>query len=265
MAWKSLTWIGSSTTFQPMLVGLADDLAALDAAAGHPEAEGERMMVAAGDVAKPARFSPSGVRPNSDDPDHQRRVEQAALLQVLEQRRHRLIGHAAVERQLLVEVAVMVPRGVIQVDEAHAALDQPAGQQAVGGEAVVLTPAAAAAGPRLAIRPVDAVRSSVSFVSPLRSISSGAGRLHAEGQFVRRDAAVDFRIAEVVRAARGSGRASASIVLRCMSAVRPSGLLRLSTGSPWLRKRTPWYVVGRKPLDQLEAPPLVPRPAVSTT
>ena len=48
------------------LVGLAVDLAALDAAAGHQHAERIRMMVAARSRSRvPPRFSPSGVRPNS--------------------------------------------------------------------------------------------------------------------------------------------------------------------------------------------------------
>src|SRR5713226_4003202 len=45
----------------------------------------------------------------------------------------------------------------------------------------------------------------------------------------------------------------------------PSGLERYSTGSPALRKVTPWYVDGKNPLDQFEAPPLVPLPELSTT
>ena len=40
----------------------------------------------------------------------------------------------------------------------------------------------------------------------------------------------------------------------------PAGLVTLRIGSPWLRKRTPVWIVGRKPLDQLAAPPLMPLP-----
>src|SRR3954468_7910349 len=50
-----------------------------------------------------------------------------------------------------------------------------------------------------------------------------------------------------------------------MARVTPGGFERYSTGSPELRRVTPWYVEGRKPLDQLEVPPLVPTPELSTT
>src|ERR1051325_7996540 len=52
---------------------------------------------------------------------------------------------------------------------------------------------------------------------------------------------------------------------RCISLVTPGGFDRYSTGSPALRNTTPPYVDGRKPLDQIEVPPLVPTPDPSTT
>ena len=72
------------------------------------------------------------------DPHHQRRIEQAAAFEILQQRRDRLIGHQRIVGQLGVEVAVMVPGSVIEVDEAHAALDKPPSQQTVGGEGLEL-------------------------------------------------------------------------------------------------------------------------------
>src|SRR5205823_824002 len=61
------------------LVGLADDLTALDAAAGHHQVPGARIVVA-------ARLGAAGVdvrrAPELAHPDDQRRVEQAALLQI---------------------------------------------------------------------------------------------------------------------------------------------------------------------------------------
>ena len=81
----------------------------------------------------------------------------------------------AVEGQLGVEVAVVVPRGVEEVDEAHAALDQPAGEQAVGGERAELPWPAAAVRLDRRVVAVDAVRVAASaWVSPAKSISSGA-------------------------------------------------------------------------------------------
>ena len=99
-------------------------------------------------------------------PDDQRVVQQAALLQVLDQRggradRPRGNGRRAACRGRVSGVAVVVPVGVIELHEADAALDQPPGQQAVVGER------------RLAR--LGAVRRPASAcVSPDRSISSGA-------------------------------------------------------------------------------------------
>lgn len=36
-------------------------------------------------------------------------------------------------------------------------------------------------------------------------------------------------------------------------------------GSPWFLNRTPVYPVGKKPLDQLALPPLMPDPVLITT
>ena len=71
-------------------------------------------------------------------PDHQGVLEQAPRFQVLDQGRARLVDVAAdlveVAGQGLAGHAVVVPVGVIELNEPHAALDQPAGQQAVVGE-----------------------------------------------------------------------------------------------------------------------------------
>ena len=69
-------------------------------------------------------------------PDDQRVVEQAALLQVL---RSSAADAWSVSRHcagdlLAARFAVLVPAAVEELDEAHAALGQPAGQQAVGRE-----------------------------------------------------------------------------------------------------------------------------------
>ena len=86
-----------------------------------------------------SRFSPIGVRPNSPPQIDQRVVEQAALLQVLDQRRARPVdcrGRPCRGRlsRFVAGAAVVVPVGVVELHEPHAALDQPAGQQAVVGE-----------------------------------------------------------------------------------------------------------------------------------
>ena len=73
------------------LVGLADSDAGLHAAAGHPHGEGVRMMVAAVGAALHHRRAAKLAAP-----DHQRVVEQAALLQILDQRGAGLVGVVAV-------------------------------------------------------------------------------------------------------------------------------------------------------------------------
>ena len=67
-------------------------------------------------------------------PDDQRLVEQAALLEVLDQGGAGLVGVVAVLLEVVDQVAVLVPGFVEELHEAHAPLDQPAGQQAVVGE-----------------------------------------------------------------------------------------------------------------------------------
>jgi hypothetical protein len=95
-------------------------------------------------------------------PDDQRVVEQAALLQVLHQGGGGLVGF----RQSFSK-SPEVRRGppwlsqfVVELDEAHAALDQPAGEEAVVGE-----------GGLAGFRAVEVERG---LGSPERSISSGA-------------------------------------------------------------------------------------------
>src|SRR5437764_9528957 len=45
----------------------------------------------------------------------------------------------------------------------------------------------------------------------------------------------------------------------------PFGFDRYITGSPVLRNMTPWYIDGRNPQPQLDAPPLVPLMPVEKT
>ena len=57
-----------------------------------------------------------------------------ALLQVADQGRARLVGLAAELADAAGQPAVVVPAGVIELNEPHVALGQPSGQQAVGGK-----------------------------------------------------------------------------------------------------------------------------------
>ena len=61
--------------------------------------------------------------------DHQRRIEQPALVQILDQRRDRDSNAAMRFLQRLEEVDMMVPSAFVEGDERHAGLDQPPGEQ----------------------------------------------------------------------------------------------------------------------------------------
>ena len=58
----------------------------------------------------------------------------------------------------------------------------------------------------------------------------------------------------------------ASTRLACRCRLIPAGLARFRMGSPLLKKGIPWWMVGRKPLSQLETPARGPcRPDWRTT
>ncbi len=74
------------------------------------------------------------MRPNSPPQIDERVVEQAALLEIGDQRGGGLVGLAALVADGAGQAAVVVPALVVELDEADAALGQAAGEQAVGGE-----------------------------------------------------------------------------------------------------------------------------------
>ena len=95
------------------LVGRAVDVAALDAAAGQPHREAVVVVVAAVDLAGVgARVRQLDRRRAAElaAPDHQRVVEQAALLQVGEQRGDGLVALAGQLAVVDLDVVVVVPR-----------------------------------------------------------------------------------------------------------------------------------------------------------
>src|SRR5260221_2615241 len=103
------------------LVRRAVSQPALHAAAGQPHRVSARMMIAA------ERTAERGIRLDHRRaaefaaPNHERVVEQAALLQVHHQRRARLVGRAAVFLRVAGHVGLRVPAFVVDIDEAHAA------------------------------------------------------------------------------------------------------------------------------------------------
>src|SRR5262249_12554213 len=109
-------------------VGGAVNVSRLYAAAGEPHGEAVRIMVAPGSfaVAAGGEFDDGGSTKLAA-PDDQGFVEQAALLEVFEQRADRLVGSAGEAAVIRFEIGVAVPRdggAVIDLDEAHASFDQ---------------------------------------------------------------------------------------------------------------------------------------------
>ena len=114
-------------------IGRAVGDAGLDAATGRPGGEAARVMIAP--VVGGRQFSLAVIgAAELAPPEHQGVVEHAALLQVRDQGRAGLVGFAALLADAAGQTTVMVPAGVIELDETHVALGQPAGQEAVGRE-----------------------------------------------------------------------------------------------------------------------------------
>ena len=107
MACRSWTWTLVLDDVEAEFVGLAEDDAGLDAAAGEPHREGVDVVVAADGVAvlahrRAAEFAA---------PDDQRVVEQAALLEVVHERGAGLVDFAADLLEVVVEVVRRGRRG----------------------------------------------------------------------------------------------------------------------------------------------------------
>ena len=116
------------------------------------------------------------VRPNSPPQIDQRAVEQAALLQIGEQRRRGGVDLGGARRQPRFEVLVMIPAAGPDLDEADAALDEPARDQQL--------PALR----RVAVQRADALRL-------LRQIERvGRFDLHPVGHLERLDARLELRV-----------------------------------------------------------------------
>src|SRR3954454_6411820 len=113
------------------LVGGAVDVAALDAAAGHPDGETVVVVVAAVHLAHVRAGGgelDGGGAAELAAPDDQGVLEHPALLQILEERADGLVALAAELAVAGLEVVVIVPRlpgAVPELDEADSALEQP--------------------------------------------------------------------------------------------------------------------------------------------
>ena len=167
-------------------VGLAIGDAALEAAAGEPDAEAGGIVIAPRavllGVGRAAKFAA---------PPDDRVFEQPALFQVVEQPGDRLVHGLGVVAVFL-EIRVLVPRGVVGVvavvhlHEAHARFAQPPREQALPAEVVRLVLADAVERQRLG-----------AFAVEIEHL--GRGALHAPGEFVAVDHRFEFALAGLLR------------------------------------------------------------------
>ena len=165
--------------------------AALDSGTHQPAREAVRVVVAAGRAGLVSRHAAE-----LGGPQHQRVGQQAALLQVGQQRRRGLIEDRAMPLVVRLQRLVRVPvqqavdarraRGAVQVDVTHAPFQQTAGQQAV---------------PRVGRFERVRVVGSVQPVDRCRLVGQfddlGRTQLHLGRQLVRRDAGLQFGVPRV--------------------------------------------------------------------
>jgi hypothetical protein len=159
------------------LIGRPVDVPRLEAAACHP---GRKRMAI---VIPPILALRHWQSPELARPEHHRRLQQAALFQVLHQRRARLIRLGAQSLQTLGVLVVGVPRLARQkkLHVAHAALDQPPRQQTA--TAVLLR-----------LRLVQAVQPLRRFGFTRQIQGLRNRRLHPRGRLEVRDARRQFRV-----------------------------------------------------------------------
>ncbi len=108
------------------LISFTVDDARLEPTSGEPHGEGINVVIASSGFANFAHGSP----PEFSPPDDDRVIKQPALLEISHQRRARLVDILAFLGKVLLHVlrgtAVVIPFGVVELDEAHPTLDQSA-------------------------------------------------------------------------------------------------------------------------------------------
>ena len=155
-----------------------------------------------------------GVRPNSPPQTTSVSSSMPRCFRSLISAAHGWSTSSAMTCDVVLDVAVVVPVAVVELDEPHAALGQPAGQQAVRRE-------------RAVGRPSCRTGRAIFFGSSARSISSGHAGLHPERHLVLADARGDLRIVDRRVLHAGSASATASITsLLLVRRRRPAGCVR---------------------------------------
>ncbi len=132
-------------------------------------------------------------------PDHQRAVEESALLQIFDQRGDRLIDDPGIVSQVSFQIAVLVPGFINYVDEPDSSFHHAPGQQTIASKRQMRVGDIAATGGLRMLSSPDTVRflRSSRFSAEINQLRSS--RLHAKCQFVTGDAAGNFRIAHFLK------------------------------------------------------------------
>ena len=112
-------------------IGLAVDDATLDASPGHPDGHGLAVMVTAA-----AALRHRGAT-EFTSPHDQGVVEHPALLKVGDERHAGAVDFGSLERDAILDAAMVIPVFMVELDEAHTALGKATGEQAVGRERTV--------------------------------------------------------------------------------------------------------------------------------
>ena len=115
-------------------VGFAVGNSAFDAAAGHEHGEVVGVVIASGVRFAAVAVFAEGRAAELAAPDHEGFIEKAALFEIMNKRGDGLVGHPGVVIEFPIEVGMMVPRCVDDVDEAHTPFHHTPRKQAVGGE-----------------------------------------------------------------------------------------------------------------------------------
>ena len=154
--------------------------AGFGAAAGHEGGEGLRVVVASGFAAEGGVGFDHGGAPEFAAPDDEGFIEESVAFEVLNEGGGGLGGLFAIVDGVAFDVGVGIPTGVVDVDEADAALDHAAGEEAGAGEGLFVAVAAVE---------VDGF---VGFGFEIHEL--GGGALEAGGHFVGSDAGGDLLI-----------------------------------------------------------------------
>ena len=177
-------------------VGLAVDVAFADSAAGHEDRKRVRVMVGPVEIVWPFLYSPRGVRPNSlatttSVSSSRPRCFRSWIRAAMGWSQSRALNGSDVEP------LVVVPRPLDEMHESDTALDQSAGQKAIGGKGAVLIRTAGTLGLDDRVFAVDSVRIERSPRLARKIGQFGRGGLHPERKLVAGDAAEDLRVFKV--------------------------------------------------------------------